>query len=476
MPTGRRAFLRQAALLAAAPSLAGLLAACARRDGAGWPPGLVPTGTRGTGRGDYGPLARAGPELALPSGFRYVTLSRAGDPLSGGGVVPAMHDGMACFATAMPGVVRLVRNHELAADIEVPALARANGDPSRAYDPLAPGGTTTLELRLHANRPPELLRAWLSLGGTLLNCAGGPTPWGSWLSCEETVMGRVHGYEREHGYVFEVLAGAEAQVEPVPLTALGRFVHEAVAVDPRSDVVYLTEDQLEAGFYRFVPRARGRMRVGALREGGTLQMLALRDVRAYDTRRGQYAGVAHAVRWVDIPEPDPAVVRTDTVRAQGLAAGAATFGRLEGAWWGDGGVYFHSTNGGDAGLGQLWRYRPGTDLTGGPTDDGGELMLVYESRERDVLQAPDNVTVSPRGGIVICEDASGVSHLRGLSPKGEIFPFARNLLNGREFAGACFSPDGRVLFVNAQGDPAPRDDSRRGRTFAIWGPWERGGL
>jgi secreted PhoX family phosphatase len=262
----------------------------------------------------------------------------------------------------------------------------------------------------------------------------------------------------------------------VPLKAMGRFVHEALAVDPATQVIYLTEDQTAAGFYRFIPAARSRrMGVGSLREGGRLQALAIRDAAGFDTRKGQPGGASYRVRWVDIDEPDPSANLPGAVFAQGAAKGGATFARLEGAWWGDGGVYFHATSGGDAGLGQVWRYKPGRDLAGGSADDGGQLLLIYESRSRELLSSPDNITVSPRGGLVICEDAAGACHLRGLSAKGEIFPFAQNIFSPREFAGACFSPDGQILFVNIQGGTGvtPADF---GMTFAIWGPWGEGGL
>jgi len=448
-------------LLKLAPSLAGL-AGCAR---------VANTAAGRPRRADYGPLRPAGPELALPEGFRYVRFGETGTPLSDGTPTPGRHDGMACFATRRRDLVRLVRNHELLGPRNDLSAWRAAGDPAHAYDPIAPGGTTTLELRLRRGRAPELRRSWLSVTGTANNCAGGPTPWGSWLTCEETVLGTGDGLPRNHGYVFEVPSEADSPVEAVPLKAMGRFVHEAVAVDPSTHFVYLTEDQIASGFYRFIPdaRARGPLRAGMLREGGRLQMLALRDERSADTRRGQQPGSVRPVRWVDIPDPDPADVTGNSLFMQGYAQGGATFARLEGAWWGDGGVYFHATSGGDEGLGQVWLYRPAAE--------GGELILVFESRSRDVLAGPDNITMSPRGGLVLCEDGRGGQRLHGLSPRGEIFPFALNIFNEREFAGACFSPDGSVLFVNIQGGAGGEADPLNlGMTLAVWGPWERGAL
>jgi hypothetical protein len=306
----------------------------------------------------------------------------------------------------------------------------------------------------------------MSLTGTIVNCAGGPTPWGSWLSCEETVAGRAQGFEQEHGYVFEVPASSDRLVQATPIKPLGRFVHEALAIDPTTGMVYLTEDSRTAGFYRFIPNQPGR-----LLEGGRFQMLAVVDRPQLDTAVNQQAGVSMPVTWVDVDNPDPAPGAADGVYAQGSAKGGARFARLEGAWWGDESVYFHATSGGNLQLGQVWRYRPRG--AGSGTGGEGDLLLIYESQSREVLNAPDNITVTPRGGLVLCEDGPGTCYLRGLSARGEIFPFARNIHSQAEFAGATFSPDGRVLFVNVQGRGAPTDPAR---TFAIWGPWEDGSL
>jgi secreted PhoX family phosphatase len=461
MPS-RRDFLRHSALLAGAPlapSLAGLVARSR-----GVRPAAAPVRRAALGEGGYGPLRAAGPELALPEGFRYAVLSRAGRPMSDGRPTPNAFDGMAAFALPN-GNVRLIRNHE---NRDRPADARCKGDPARAYDPAAGGGTTSLEVRIDADGGCAVVRDFVSLSGTIVNCAGGPTPWGSWLTCEESVEGRAHGWGREHGYIFEVPASAESEVAPVPLPAMGRFVHEAVAVDPATGIVYETEDRLMAGFYRFLPRTPG-----VLRDGGRLQMLAVVGRPNYDTADGQRVGEALPAAWVDVENPDPSGTWGDhaAVFAQGFTKGGARFSRLEGCWHGgakDPSIYFHATNGGDAKCGQVWQYRP-------TSADAGELRLVFESPSREVLDYPDNITVSPRGGIVICEDGAGEQHVRGLTPDGAIFDVARNLLNADEFAGACFSPDGRVLFLNIMGSTLDAGASL-GVTVAITGPWERGAL
>ena len=421
-------------------------------------------GRAGPGEGGYGPLRPAGPEIALPRGFTYVRFGVEGTPMSDGNPTPRAHDGMA--AIALPnGNIRLIRDHE---DRDEPPNATAIGDRSTAYDSTAGGGTTSLEVRVTPGGDRELVRDFVSLSGTTVNCAGGPTPWDSWLTCEETTSGQNRGFEKEHGYIFEVPVSAEEAVAAEPLVEMGRFVHEAVAVDPATGIVYETEDNDLAGFYRFVPSEQGN-----LRAGGRLQMLAVTDQRFYDARSGQQMGLQLPVSWVGIDEPDPAgaSVNSLAVYQQGFAKGGATFARLEGCWWGDDAAYFTSTSGGDAEEGQVWEYRP-------TSTDGGTLRLIFESPDQAVLDNPDNITVSPRGGIVLCEDGDSENQfLRGLTKDGRIFDFAQNILNNREWAGATFSPDGETLFVNIQGETGSSEgEADLGMTFAIWGPWERGAL
>src|SRR3546814_2570640 len=114
----------------------------------------------------------------------------------------------------------------------------------------------------------EVKSEHLSLAGTAINCAGGVTPWGSWLSCEEAFLDS----DKPHGYVFEVPASARGMVDPLPLKALGRFRHEAAAVDPRTGIVYLTEDRDDGLFYRLLPERKGR-----LAAGGRFQVLAFSE-------------------------------------------------------------------------------------------------------------------------------------------------------------------------------------------------------
>ncbi len=456
MSIARRSFLRVTTGLGVFGSVPQALRGLVRLSAAREPP------PASLGQGGYGELVPSAgcPELALPRGFTVARFGVSGEPMSDGAATPDRHDGMAAFPLP-DGTVRLIRNHEI-------STRAAFGDLAKAYDPLGGGGTTTLDVAIGRGGAVRLVRDFVSLGGTIINCAGGPTPWGSWVSCEESVWGPEHGYERPHGYVFEVPAAAAEQVVAVPLPALGRFVHEAVAVDPRGGMVYLTEDAPAggdypgAGFYRFIPRVPGR-----LASGGRLQALAVRDRPNHVTYQGQRAGTTLPAVWVDIPEPDPPTAEQDplAVLRQGLERGAATFQRLEGCWFGNGRVFFNATSGGDAGRGQVWQYRPR-----GP--ERGDLTLVFESPGPEVLNGPDNITVSPRGrGLLVAEDNGHAVHLRGVTPEGGVFTFARNLEDTREFAGVCFSPDGETLFVNLQGNGAGR-----AATYAIRGPWRRGVL
>ncbi|MDZ8223123.1 alkaline phosphatase PhoX [Nostoc sp. ChiVER01] len=381
--------------------------------------------------------------LEVPRGFQYRVISRTGTPMSDGNLEPSNHDGMAAFPGPQNTTI-LIRNHELSnsSGTRVPGVEVPN-----PYDPICRGGTTTLVV----GPDRELIKQFSSLGGTIRNCAGGRTPWGSWISCEEdtTRPSASNGVKKLHGYNFEVPASATSPVDPVPLVAMGRFNHEAVAVDPKTGYVYQTEDRGDSLFYRFIPTVPGQ-----LKEGGILQALKIIGRPGVNTKTGFVVGQKLAVDWVNIPDPNP--ITTDNVRVQGFNLGAAQFSRGEGIYYDDnngkGEFYFTATDGGPVGGGQVWRYIPGEE----------KIELFVESESKNELDMPDNIVVAPFGDLILCEDGDGDNFLIGVTPSGEIYKFARNALETGEFAGACFSPDGRTLFVNIQ---------TPGITLAIWGPW-----
>jgi secreted PhoX family phosphatase len=534
----RRSFLKTGAAATAGAAVvggpfAGYLAAPAgavRRRGSAPSPELVETPD----------LADGVVRLALPAGFHYRSFqeSSLGAPLTldDGSKLPGRHDGMAAFPARRDdddddddrrgwrrhdhhdddhdddhdrhrrgrGSV-LVRNHEENGSLAGGAFGLGVAP---VYDSAARGGTSTV----HVTNTGEVLYSFASLGGTQMNCSGGPMPWGSWVTCEETVNGpdvfddftRGSAPEttyiqnarltRGHGYIFEVPAYGEASAEPI--TQAGRFAHEAVAFDPRGGSLYLTEDNFgfASGFYRYDPPVSPR-RAGRLVDGGELWMLRVKGQPGKDLS-GHFAnGTSFDVDWVRIEDPDPTFPMAGgsptttndqaivAVGDQGRAVGAAIFSRLEGAVYDHGWVFWTSTQGGATvpgqappsgfgdGFGQIW----GLDLK------RQRLFMLYESPSREILDFPDNVTSSRRGTLVICEDGGDRNFLRGLTRRGEIFDIAQNALPSQppppapsvpdrndEFAGSTFSRDGRTLFVNIQ--------DTIGRSFAIWGPWGRIGV
>ncbi|MCT4352338.1 PhoX family protein [Streptomyces sp. Je 1-79] len=415
------------------------------------------------GHAGYGPLV-PDPDglLDLPEGFRYRVLSREGEPLrSDEGPVPSNFDGMAAFA-GRRGRVHLVRNHENRATgrIGVPTVE------GLTYDPAGKGGCTALTL----DGCGDVLDERVAIAGTAVNCAGGPTPWGTWLTCEETEdKAGTNGYTKDHGFIFEVDGADPHRTGAVPLTAMGRFQHEAIAVDPHSGIVYETEDAFERPFglfYRFLPEVpMGGRR--SLRAGGELQ--AMRVPGVADLSVVQETGATFdRVEWV--PVPDPLAVETP-IRHQDFGPKGITHAqKLEGCYWGGRSVYFVSSfartgdGSGATHFGQVWKYEPHRRrltlvVVFGPSTD---IQLPGES--------PDNICLAPSGGLMVCEDGNGAQHVYGVSRRGEVYAVARGAQNigtpaepeWGEFAGVTFSPDGRTMYVNCY---------TPGTTFAVTGPW-----
>ena len=427
-------------------------------------------GSTGLATKGYGPLlSDPNGRLKLPKGFSYKVISERGARMDDGQIVPPAHDGMATFP-GPDGLTLIVRNHEVSPSqedkVEYLKSSEWKGiSDSKRYDSGAngthcTGGTTTL---VFDTRTQELKRHYLSLTGTIRNCSGGVTPWGSWITCEENVNRADDRLQKDHGYNFEVPANYEIGLtDPVPLKDMGRFNHEAVSVDPASGIVYQTEDRPDGLIYRFIPHVRGH-----LAKGGRLQALVIRGAPSSDTRNWEEIDLPSfpvkqsiEVEWIDIDDP---TAPNDDLRYKGFENGAARFARGEGMFYGNGEIYFACTNGGPKKFGQVFRYRPSAfEGMSQESANPGKLELFIESQDLELLKACDNLTVAPWGDIVICEDDNESSAIVGITTDGKMYKIGHVQVES-EVAGACFSPDGTTLFVNIQNSP--------GETLAITGPW-----
>lgn len=402
--------------------------------------------SRGERSAGFGPLVEdSGGVLDLPRGFQYRIISEEGEPeMRGGKFVPSDFDAMGAFR-GEGGTTVLVRNHENRGNEEFPVIGE------NPYDPTAIGGTTAIVV----DKNRKAVEQYVTSSGQANNCAGGTTPWGTWLTCEET-------RNTNHGYVFEVdPRDPENDLSKAPIREMGFFSHEAAEVDPETGIVYLTEDDFRGAipgspefetigasrvsfFYRFLPNDRSQQ-PGALQRGGKLQAMAIEERPNYNADLAE-PGQSFGVVWKDVNPEDAS--------ASAQAQGCCRFQRLEGMWFGGGAVWFDDTAGGEKRYGQVFRYLPATNT----------LELFYESESREDLDAPDNLTVTPWGDLWFAEDGRDGNRIVGITPEGDTYVFASNRLSDSEFAGPVFSPDGETFFVNIQSP---------GRTFAIWGPFAR---
>ena len=398
----------------------------------------------------------------LPKGFTYKIITKQGQKMSDGLISPGANDAMATFPLDKDRIY-IVRNHELSyTHTNIGAFGNKNknlklGKPEYFYDynkgkGPSIGGTTTI---IYNQTTQEVEKEYMSLFGTERNCAGGSTPWGTWITCEESNLKR----SINHGYCFEVNPNEEMKVsEPKPIVGMGRFMHEAIAVDPRTGIVYLTEDKGDGLIYRYIPNVKEKMH-----EGGRLQALAIKKDKFQDTRNWNKTRIKINEKletyWIDL---DDVHSPNDDLRKRGRKDGAAVFARGEGMWWGENEMYFCCTSGGKAQAGQIFRYVPDTNEAKGKNKEiGGTLELFIESKDKNQLDSCDNLTVTPWGDLMVCED-NAHPRLIGITKAGEIYKFAENIKYRSELTGVCFSPNGKTMFVNIQ---------HAGLTLAITGPW-----
>jgi secreted PhoX family phosphatase len=339
--------------------------------------------------GPYGALRTADANgIRLPSGFTSRVVARAGSRVGSTTYTwPSAPDGGATFALANGGWV-YTSNSERGSG--------AGGASSISFDS---AGTITGARRI--------------LGGTNNNCAGGPTPWGTWLSCEEV----------DRGYVYECQVTTNS---PTRRPALGRFKHEAAAVDGPRRTVYLTEDESDGCFYRFRYPTAGNL------SSGTLEVARVSGT---------------SVTWAAVPDPSGASTRT-----RNQVTGARRFNGGEGIWYGSDVVHF-ATKGDN----RVWRYHVVNQT----------LTVVYDDNTscNPVLTGVDNVVVSRSGDIYVAEDG-GNMQLVILASDDSVSPFLEITgQSGSEITGPAFSPNGSRLYFSSQ-----RGGSG-GITYEVRGPF-----
>tara|TARA_Y100000590_G_scaffold394945_1_gene474522 strand:+ start:26 stop:1333 length:1308 start_codon:yes stop_codon:yes gene_type:complete len=385
--------------------------------------------------------------IDLHNSLKYRIISEEGLRMSDGFKVPGLADGMGSFL--INDKIVLVRNHEIVPEHGIQKGPFQNPDSQikllgkKHYDNNAIGGTTNIVLDKVSKR---VLKEYLSLSGTHQNCAGGITPWGTWLSCEEKVNKKIKN-QPSHGYVFEVDPRNPSLNVPNPLKKLGRFNHEAIAFDRFSNA-YLTEDRSNGLIYKFIPKTSNNLKNGEL---FALSIRGITDARNWNSSLIK-SNKTYIADWVKIEDYDP---EHDTVREEGMIKGATPFARPEGIIAGGNSIYICCTSGGSLRRGQIWKINP-------TASKESSIELWYEVQDKASLNMPDNITIAPWGDLIVCEDNSDRNRLWGITSRGKPYLIAQNSYSSSEFAGVCFSPEENSMFINLQSN---------GLTLLIDGNW-----
>jgi secreted PhoX family phosphatase len=348
------------------------------------------------GAGPYGPLGSPDANgIRLPSGFTSRVVARSGQTVPGTSYTwHNAPDGGACYADGTGWIY--VSNSEI-----------------------NPGGGASA---VKFSSTGAITGAYRILSNTRTNCAGGKTPWNTWLSCEEV----------DRGYVYETDPwGAKAAVRR---DAMGRFKHEAAAADPVRQVIYMTEDVSDGCFYRFRPTTWGNL------SSGTLEVMVAGT------------GTSGPVTWARVPDPTGATATRNQV------SGAKRFNGGEGCYYADDTCWF--TTKGDN---RVWQYNAAAQT----------IELAYDDSLVTSGTAPltgvDNVTGASSGDLYVAEDG-GNMEICVITPDDVIAPFLRiDNQSGSEITGPAFSPDGRRLYFSSQ--RGTTGTSSGGITYEVTGPF-----